>query len=79
MMFEKLRALRDKLASVPAFSMNAAAQREIISAIDDLDDAMVQDIRLQTYTSTLPPFDAERFTEDFRASYFGSATVGIPS
>lgn len=45
MMFNRLKALRDKLASVPAFSCDAETRKELVAAIDELDDAMVMEIR----------------------------------
>lgn len=54
MMFDALRNVRNRLhavlLTVPVGSENATA---LIEAIDELDDAMVMDVRAQTYAADL--------------------------
>lgn len=67
MMFARLKALRDKLASVPSVLCDAETRAEIVKAIDELDDAMVMDVRaremnaLGSWTGMTMTEAAERF------------------
>lgn len=49
MMFARLRELREKLAAIPAFRVDAETRKEIVRAIDALDDAMVEAVRENRY------------------------------
>lgn len=49
MMFARLKELREKLAAIPAFRVDAETRKEIVKAIDALDDAMVEDVRENRY------------------------------
>jgi len=73
-MFLKLKALRDQLASVPAFRVDAETRKALVEAIDELDDAMVADLRAERYARMLPePTD---LTPEYLAMFAGSATTG---
>jgi hypothetical protein len=63
MQFTKLRALRDKLASIPSHLVDAETRRAIVCAIDELDEAMVKDQR-----------DAD-LTMDYYKHVFGGMAV----
>jgi hypothetical protein len=43
--FTKLRALREKLASIPSHLVDAETRASLVDAIRELDDAMVMDQR----------------------------------
>lgn len=76
MMFTRLKALRDQLASVPSALCDPEARRAIVKAIDELDDAMVLDVRAQHVTRERA---AER--ETVNAAYAGEllARFGAPA
>jgi hypothetical protein len=65
MQFTKLRALRDKLASIPSHLVDADTRREIVAAINELDDAMVKWVRAEHFAKTqheaAPSFDIADF------------------
>jgi hypothetical protein len=61
--FTKLRAVRDKLAAVPSHLVDADTRREIVAAINELDDAMVMSQR-----------DAD-LTMDYYKHVFGGMAV----
>lgn len=75
-MFTRLKALRDQLASVPSALCDAETRRAIVQAIDELDDAMVLDVRAQQLVRDRA---AERETID--AAYAGEllARFGAPA
>ena len=74
--FDKLKSVRGKLAAIPAHAVDAATRKEIVAALEDLDDAMVTDLRAERYARTLPtPYD---ITTEYLAMFAGSATTGEP-
>lgn len=74
MMFERLKAVRDKLASVPAFACDPETRRELVQAIDELDDAMVMEVRAMQYARNLPAPTTD-YTDELLAMFAGSATT----
>lgn len=72
-MFNRLKELRDKLASIPAFQCDAETRRELVEAIDALDDAMVEEVRTNHYLRTLTPEPDNRM--ELLAMFAGSATT----
>lgn len=73
MMFEKLKRLREKLASVPAFACDPETRKTLVEAIDELDDAMVAEVRAMQYARNVPA--ATDHTMELIALFAGSATT----
>ncbi len=72
--FEKLRALRAKLAAVPSHLCDDETREGIIAGIDELDDEMVASARLDAYMkATTPPTPG--YHTEYIALFAGSATV----
>lgn len=76
MMFTRLKALRDQLASVPSALCDAETRGAIVKAIDELDDAMVLDVRAQQLTRDRAP---ERETIDAAYASELLARFGAPT
>lgn len=72
LMFTRLKALRDQLAAVPSSLCDAETRRQIVGAIDDLDDAMVMDTRAQEWARNNP---ASAVHEDALALFAGTSTA----
>ena len=63
-MFARLKELRDKLASIPAFAVDAETMVELVNAINELDDAMVMWVRAENHVRDLPrPEYNEQYAE----------------
>lgn len=75
MMFLRLEQLRAKLASVPAFACDAETRKALLDAINELDDAMVQETRTNHYLRTLAP-ESPEYANEWLALFAGSTTCG---